>query len=84
MYRVVSERRLTGHPSSMLSGGADASITLWDLEAAQDTSKTYTHSPIDTISKLGSSSCRAAILLEAPSQVPFCSHMTCFSYIVLA
>ena len=35
----------------MLSGGADTSIKLWDLETAENTSKHYVHKPIGTVEK---------------------------------
>ncbi|KAI9724504.1 MAG: hypothetical protein M1812_000572 [Candelaria pacifica] len=35
----------------MLSGGADASIHIWDLERAEKTSGTYTHHPAGTVQK---------------------------------
>ena len=40
---------------SVLSGGADASIAMWDLEAAVDDTKdgrgTVTHSPVASVTK---------------------------------
>ncbi len=36
---------------SMLSGGAESSIILWDLERAENTSKDYVHRPGGLIRK---------------------------------
>ncbi len=36
---------------SMLSGGAESSIILWDLERAENTSKDYVHRPVGLIRK---------------------------------
>lgn len=35
----------------MLSGGADSSITLWDLEKAENTVKSYAHRPAGKVPK---------------------------------
>ena len=36
---------------SLLSGGADASIKLWDLERAESTRKRCVHQPLGTVEK---------------------------------
>lgn len=41
-----------GH-KSMLSGGAESSIVLWDLEKAENTSKQSVHRPVATLEKFG-------------------------------
>ena len=33
-------------PDSMLSGGAESSIMLWDLEQAEKSSKNFDHRPV--------------------------------------
>ena len=35
----------------MLSGGADSSIILWDLEYTEDTSRKFTHRPAGRVQK---------------------------------
>lgn len=35
----------------MLSGGADATVKLWDLESAENTSKRFTHRPVGAVRK---------------------------------
>lgn len=38
---------------SMLSGGAEASILLWDLERAENTGKEFVHRPVGVVRKYG-------------------------------
>lgn len=35
----------------MLSGGADSTVKLWDLESAENTSKRFTHRPVGAVRK---------------------------------